>query len=146
MHRKTILMLSVWIISLALVPVIGVTPVAASETLDDLVDVHQPEGVTYFSGGFGKDERAVLQPLARAYTMKLIFAHTNGELLGQINLVIKNQRGDRWLETVSPGPWFFAKLPSGSYSVEASFEGRRIVKRAKVTAGRQRSLSFYWKK
>lgn len=146
MHRKTIVVLSVWIVSLFLGSVIGATPAMAAETLSDLLDVHQQEGVAYFSGGFGKDERTVLQPLTREYTLKLVFAHTNGELLGQINLIIKNSRGDQWLETVSAGPWFFAKLPAGSYTVEASFEGRRVVKRAKLTAGRQRSLSFYWKK
>lgn len=103
-------------------------------------------GVTYVSGGSGMEERQALDEVAGNYNLKLVFAEKgSGAYLADVKLLIMNMKGQKILETVSDGPWFFVKLAPGRYKITAEVEGQSLVQQAKVGGGRLTQLHFYWR-
>jgi hypothetical protein len=108
------------------------------------LEARSDKGVPYLSGGVGLDERDALRARARDYNLTLSFAEKTGNYLSDVEVVIKDAQGNTALETVSEGPWFFVKLPAGSYTVIATTMGKTHQQLAKVSATRQTQLYFYW--
>jgi hypothetical protein len=103
-------------------------------------------GITYVSGGTGLEERQALDEVAGDYNLKLVFAEQgSGAYLADVKLLIMNMKGQKILEAVSDGPWFFVKLAPGRYKIAAESEGQSQVQQAKVGGGRLTQLHFYWR-
>lgn len=100
-------------------------------------------GIAYVSGGIGDDD-----PVARMtedYNLHLVFATKgSGEYLADIKVVIEDFKGNKVLEAESPGPIFYAKLPSGTYRITANHQGQPLRKSVAVKDHRLRDLYFYW--
>jgi hypothetical protein len=79
-----------------------------------------------------------------AYNVKLIFAATAGNYLADVRVLIEDDQGTKVLEALSKGPWFYTKLPSGTYHVLAQAEGRTQRQKAQVTQQKRTQLQFYW--
>jgi hypothetical protein len=73
------------------------------------------------------------------YNLRLTFARKgSGAYLSQVRVVVRNAQGATVLDTVSAGPWLFARLPQGEYTVEASEEGRSLTQKIVIAgAGRK---------
>jgi hypothetical protein len=128
--------------------IFGASSVFASSSTDssDL----QPEaktynGIPYISGGFGVDERASLRAISKTDNLELSFALQNKAYLGGAEVLIKDRNGKEVLETVSDGPLFFAKLPEGIYTVEATAMGKTLERTVHVPSKGQAQLYFAWK-
>lgn len=117
----------------------------ADDYYSDIIETMQYEATTYMSGGFGSDERKALRAMGRNFSLKLVFAAKNGDYLSAVKVIVKDQRGEIWLEAVSEGPWFYVKLPRGKYQVQAAYKDRMIKKAATISPPKQTSLSYYWK-
>ena len=103
-------------------------------------------GITYVSGGIGLEERQALNEVTGDYNLKLVFAEKgSGAYVADVKLWIMNMKGQKILEAVSDGPWFFVKLAPGRYKITAESEGKSQVQQAKVGGGRQIQLHFYWR-
>ena len=103
-------------------------------------------GITYVSGGNGLEQRQALDEVAGDYNLKLVFAEQNsGAYLADVKLLIMNMKGQKILEAVSDGPWFFVKLAPGRYKITAEAEGQSQVQQTKVGGGRLTQLHFYWR-
>ena len=102
------------------------------------------KGITYVSGGIGLDEREALRRVGQDYDLRLSFAEKAGNYLSDVEVVIKDAEGKTALEAISQGPWFFAKLPAGQYTILASMKGKTHQQMARVIAHGQTSLYFYW--
>jgi hypothetical protein len=100
--------------------------------------------IPYVSGGVGEEEIDQLRQVDGAYNVKLIFAATAGNYLSDVHILIKDSQGTKVLEAVSEGPWFYTKLPSGTYNVLAQAEGRTQQQKAQVTQQKRTQLQFYW--
>ena len=104
------------------------------------------DGITYISGGNGLDERQALNEVTGDYNLKLVFAEKgSGAYVADVNLSIMNMKGQKILEAVSDGPWFFVKLAPGRYKIAAESEGQSQAQQAKVGGGRLTQLHFYWR-
>jgi hypothetical protein len=101
--------------------------------------------VSYISGGIGLDEREALSQIGRDYDLKLGFAVTSGNYLGDIAVEIRDASGRTLLEAASEGPWFFAKLPPGRYTVTVTVMGQTQRKSVQVSGRRQTVVNFFWK-
>jgi hypothetical protein len=99
------------------------------------IEVQDYRGIPYVSGGVGEDSRDALKEAVRDYNLKLIFANKSGHYLAAINVLITRPNGDTVLDAVSKGPWFYAKLPPGSYTVIAKGENSSRERKVKVGAG-----------
>lgn len=99
-------------------------------------------GVEVLSGGVGEVEREVLGRTADGYDLKAIFALEQGAYLSDVNVTIRDSRGDVVVDTIAKGPWLFAKLDPGSYRVTASKLGRTFEEHVTVADARQTTVRF----
>jgi len=102
------------------------------------------QGITYLSGGVGLDERETLSHIGQDYDLKLGFAEKAGNYLSDVKVRIKDAGSNTILEAVSQGPWFFAKLPAGKYTILATMKGETRQQVVRVTTRGQTALYFYW--
>jgi hypothetical protein len=101
--------------------------------------------IPYLSGGTGLDEREALNQVARDYNLKLSFALASGNYLGDVAVEIRDAGGRVAVQAVSEGPWFFAKLPPGRYTVLAKVMDKTQQKAVQVTGKGQTVLNLFWK-
>lgn len=107
-------------------------------------EIKTDKGLTYVSGGIGLDERETLRHVGQDYDLRLSFAEKAGNYLSDVEVVIKDAGGKTALEAISQGPWFFANLPAGKYTILASMKGKTHQQMARVVTHGQISLYFYW--
>jgi hypothetical protein len=97
--------------------------------------VPQTKGeIVYVTGGVGADEREKLKAIEKDFNLKLILSLTDGAFIADVAVVIKDASGKVVLSEQAQGPIFMAKLPPGTYTVEATFEGK--TEAHKVTVGK----------
>jgi hypothetical protein len=113
---------------------------APGETMGD----ESVSSVPFLTGGVGKDERKEIEAAANDYNLKLVFAQSGGAFVADVQVSIRESGGATVLTAASEGPLFFAKLPAGSYSVEATYQGVAKKSSVSVAATGQRVLDFRW--
>ena len=89
----------------------------------DAAVIGDSNGIAYAIGGIGLDSREALRAKEGNYNLFVILSLKNGHYLGGAALTIRNQAGKPVLEVDAKGPWIFAKLPAGSYTIEAKTRG-----------------------
>jgi len=106
-----------------------------------------PEGISYLSGGVGKDERDSLSKMKmeNGYNLKLVFALVKGPYLSNVEVQIKDSSGKKLIEAISEGPWFYAKLPPGKYDIAAKSMGKSFYQKADVPEKGRAVVNFFWK-
>ena len=108
-------------------------------------EIRQSGTVSYVSGGVSEEDRSALDPIAREFNLKLVFALRNGEYLSDTNVVVTSGRGQPVLEAKSEGPWFFAKLAAGQYQVSVTAPNGQTQRKTVVIASKGlRTLDFRW--
>lgn len=81
----------------------------------DMPEVQRQNGITYVTGGVGKERSEAMKMAAQDYDLMLTFATDRGKYLADIDVQIENMNGNILLSTVSKGPLFLADLPVGRY-------------------------------
>jgi hypothetical protein len=115
-------------------------------------EIKSDAGIRYVSGGVGESERTELDALANEFNLHLMFATRNsGEYLSAVNVKILDANNHTLLTAVSKGPWFYAQLPPGRYTVEATptghrGEGETQRQGANIDGSNRSKLDFYWTK
>lgn len=108
--------------------------------------VVQAQGeVRYVSGGIGVDERLELLAMHAEFNVHMTFAVKRaGNFIADVAVRIEDAAGREVLDAVSEGPWLYARLAPGRYSLRATY-AEAIQKRAfQVRAGRHTGLYLYW--
>ena len=117
---------------------------ASALAADEAPQIRQDGNVAYVSGGVSEEDRAALEPMVRDFNLKLVFALRNGEYLSDTAVMVTSARGQPVLEAKSNGPWFFAKLPSGQYTVTATANGQAQRKSVSVGNRGMKTLDYRW--
>lgn len=109
--------------------------------------VHSDRGIRHVSGGVGEGERAELDALSNQFNLRLLFAmQGSGEYLSAVRVTILDARGGTVLTAESKGPWFFAQLVPGDYTVEAGVpEAQPQRQAAHIERSGQSRLDFRWR-
>jgi hypothetical protein len=118
---------------------------SSMEVADSQFQVKNANGIPYVSGGFGIDDRENLRAMSKDDNLELSFALQNKKYLGGANVIIKDSRGRDVLQAVSDGPLFFAQLPEGTYTVEATTNGKTLKQVVHVPAKGQARVYFAWR-
>ena len=114
--------------------------------------IHTDGGIRYVSGGVGESERSDLQALSSQFNLYLMFAtQGSGEYLSAVQVTILDANQSPVLSAESKGPWFYAQLPPGDYSVEVTPSGLRGEDQTQRQAvhldgSNQSQMDFYWNK
>jgi len=117
--------------------------IAATAVLT-LAMIARAADVPHLSGGVGSDERGELRARERDYNLKVVTARTTGDYLSGVVIVIESAAGERMLETTTAGPILLAKLPPGSYTINAAADGQTLSQRVTVEAQGLKQVAFRW--
>ena len=106
--------------------------------------IRQSGNIAYASGGVSEEARDNLSAIARDFNVKLVLATKSGAYLSDVAVVVSDSQGQRVLAAKSDGPWFYAKLPSGRYTIEASSNGAVMKKAVSVATQGTSQVDFRW--
>jgi hypothetical protein len=129
-------------IAVATLLALSLVPSGASGRSEELSTA--PSGVTFVSGGISSDAVDRLRAMERDFNLKMVFALSNGEYLADVRVQVVDPSNRVVLDTTTEGPWLLAKLPAGSYQVNASY-GRATERRTVAIAPASlKTLDFRW--
>jgi len=101
--------------------------------------------VAFITGGVGASGRSEIEAVQDQYSLKLVFAYTNGEFLAEVKVVIRDAAGNTLVSTDADGPWLLVKLPAGSYQVAATVAGETKTEQVSVPASGLKTVNMRWK-
>jgi hypothetical protein len=114
----------------------------------DLPPEHRQGGVAYRTGGIGEDESKAMQDAARQYPLALEFVARTGEerggWLADVDVSIKDSRGNSVLQAKADGPFLLARLPAGEYVVTAKYQDAQRSQRVAVSGRKAQRIVFGW--
>lgn len=104
--------------------------------------------IEYVSGGIGIDESTAFKQAMPQFPLALTFADKMGETaayIAEVQVVIRNEKGDTVLNAESNGPYFLVKLPAGNYKISATYKSKTITQAANVGAKGSTRAMFEWR-
>lgn len=108
------------------------------------------DDVTYLCGGVGQEEVSYMKQEARGYDLMLTFAARDGTYLADVDVDIRDAKGNTVLQTNCDAPIMLVDLPrSGTYRIHADAAGYQLDRTAKVQdkarkGGRLASVVMSW--
>jgi len=106
---------------------------------------HQQNGITYVNGGVGQEEQSAMRAQRSDYNLQLTFAtNQTGAFRSDVQLDIADAKGGKLLSVANTGPMFFAKLPPGTYRINAAAEGKTFKRTVKIGERGAREMTLHW--
>jgi hypothetical protein len=108
-----------------------------------------PQGVEYMCGGSGQAEAAFMDTVAPRWAASFQFSMNRpGEGRNRVTgvklLVRDAYNGYQMLEVMADAPHLLARLPPGSYTVEATLDGLTLIQPMNVVHGMASRAVFVW--
>lgn len=100
--------------------------------------------VPAISGGVSLNARDNLRAQTPPHNVKMVFALNTGNYVSDVQVQVKDSAGKVVLDDTSNGPWLYAKLPPGSYSATATYNGNAVTQRFSVGKSGVRTAHFRW--
>ncbi|HJV86008.1 MAG TPA: hypothetical protein VJ698_11090 [Noviherbaspirillum sp.] len=95
--------------------------------------------VTYVCGGVGAEEASSMKRQAKNYDLMLTFAAKSGAYLADVNVDIKDPKGNSVLQASCDAPMMLIDLPhSGNYKVHADAAGYKLDRTVRVAAAKRK--------
>jgi len=93
------------------------------------------DGIEYLSGGVGINAQDQINGRARDFNLKLVFTLNEGNYIADVGVAVQDAKGRTVVEDTAEGPFFLAKLPAGSYTIAATYEGKTVTRKLQVGKG-----------
>jgi hypothetical protein len=91
-------------------------------------------GITYICGGVGQEEVSYMKREAKNHDALLTFADNKGDYVADVNIALKDAKGNSLLETRCEAPMMLIDLPGGGkYRVHADVNGRVVERTLSVS-------------
>ena len=111
-----------------------------------------PDEVCYISGGISSDEVSQFKSHAKEYLLEIVFVQKANpedndrieEYLAEVQLQIKDSKGNTVVDTKTDGPFFLADLPPGKYQITADHDGVIKTNVVKIAAKKHQRIVFLW--
>ena len=101
--------------------------------------------VTYVSGGIADDWQQAMESQRGQYNLHLLFAQEGtGAYFAYVPVKITDASGRTVLDATSQGPFLYARLQPGNYTITATHLGTPITRSAFVPASGGVDVNFYW--
>jgi hypothetical protein len=101
--------------------------------------------VTYITGGVGDDERAALEGAKQDYNLQVTNADVKGHFTADITITVRGSgKNGAMINTVSAGPLFYAKLPAGHYTIEATNGAEHLVRKVNIDNSKAADVRLIW--
>jgi hypothetical protein len=99
--------------------------------------------VAVMHGGVGAEARAAMEQKAGEYNLRLTFARMgSGAYLSDVKVVVRDKQGGVVVDTVASGPWLFARLPAGQYTVAATAQDVTLTQPIVIQGNARRDWVF----
>ena len=132
--------------SLTLTTLAIISPLSNADT-SSLPSVATQGAVSYVTGGVGEDEADAFKRAAAEYPLELLFAQRaqpKDMYLADVKVIIRDRSGRPVLETTAEGPFLLARIPAGTYQVEAEFGGLKKRQAVEIRPGKHQRAVFVW--
>src|SRR5579871_254816 len=120
-------------------------PAALPAVAQSLLQPQNQGDVTFVSGGVGDDSQQAMLAAKPDYNLHLLFAQAvSGGYFANLPVRIADASGTVVVSATSMGPFFYAKLKPGTYTVTAAHHGVPMTKTATISESGAVDLNFYW--
>ena len=102
-------------------------------------------GDNYITGGVGLGERARFKAREKEFNLKVASTLHEGNYVSDVDVAVKDAGGKSVLALTTQGPLVLAKLPRGSYVVQATYDGKTQTRRVNLGNSLQ-TVMFRWHK
>lgn len=99
--------------------------------------------VPAISGGVSLNARDNLRTQEHDANVKLVFALNTGNYVSDVHVKVVDSKGKVVIDDTSNKPWVLAKLPAGSYTATATYNGKAVTQRFSAGSG-LRTTQFRW--
>jgi len=96
------------------------------------------------SGGVSLNARDNLRAQERDANLKMVFALNTGNYVSDVQVKVVDSKGKVVIDDVSNGPWVLAKLPAGSYTATATYNGKPVTQKFSVGKSGMKTAHFRW--
>ncbi len=103
---------------------------------------HASGGIEWMSGGAGEEERQAMSARGTQLPFKVVLSGTGGQYVVAERLVLRAPEGDL-LVMRDAGPIVMMRLPAGSYTLEATVQGKTEQRPVRIGGGPQ-TLEWRW--
>lgn len=104
----------------------------------------QSGGVTYITGGFGDNQANAFKEAGAKHSVMMVFSETGGAYLADIPVQIKAKGEGANVDIKAAGPYLLMDLPDGSYTAQATHQGKSQTKDFSVSGQKGQRISFTW--
>lgn len=109
--------------------------------------VQKNDGISYITGGVGDEEMAEIIAQEPNFNVHVLLSSDQGEYMGDVAVRFLDKKNVEVLRVMGAGPFVYANLPSGSYTVEAAsnsgvIQSKKINVSAKPSASRKTVIIF----
>jgi hypothetical protein len=118
-----------------------------AQAASGLPDVQTSHGVQYLSGGIGEGEAQAIQRASAHWPLMLEFAEHHkprDEFVADVHAVVRDASGHRVFAAESRGPLMLARVAPGSYTVDATLDGRKLHEKVTIEEGHTAKAVFVW--
>ncbi|KWE29977.1 hypothetical protein [Burkholderia territorii] len=118
--------------------------VGANALADTSTEPIVRNGVAYITGGIGQDEVIAFRDVAPRYNLRITFASKAGHYLSDVDVKLSSGKSTL-LDVHTSGPFLFARVPPGRYTVSAHDRAVQEVRHVVVPAHGGIDVHFYWR-
>ena len=105
----------------------------------------QVAGLTKIKNRLIEFAQASLLAREKEFNLKVVFTLVEGNYVSGVGVEVKNASGKTVISHVTDGPFFLARLPAGTYSLTAAYDGQTQARTVSVVAGHLRTEYIRWK-
>lgn len=114
---------------------------------DDLPAVQQQGSIEYLSGGIGLEESTAIEAESRKWPLTLLFSARRWQrsvYTSDAKVMLRDSQGKPLLQVQADGPFLLVRLQPGSYTVEATLDGKPLQQRVVLKKGDAARVVFVW--
>jgi hypothetical protein len=93
------------------------------------------DGVSFITGGAGRDKVEAFRQAAGDFNLRATFSQTDGAFVADVKVELRDAQGKTLVTTKTEGPFFFAKVPPGTYEMVATYGEHTQRRQLVVNAG-----------
>ena len=113
-----------------------------------LPKVQKQGEITYTTGGVGEEESKAIRDDAKNWPLVIDFSQhvqNRDAWISQVYLRILDIKGNGIFEVTTDGPFLLVNLPSGNYTLAATYEGITKIQKIQIVDGRPLRVSLNWR-
>ena len=106
------------------------------------------KGIRFIEGGVGLNESEAMNADLGNWPLQIEFSQTNGkkaEWISNVYLAIKGANNIEVFSHQVDGPMILLGLSPGSYSIESSYQGQKLITRVQTEIGQHQKIDIHWK-